>query len=186
MANEIININDDVAPDYEPFSLSELLTVKDDGTLSLYASHPETSPEALRVLAQRGDDFGILRSVARNPNTPPDVLDCLARSCRFVSVCVRVASNPSTSPDTLTWLLIRSLEESSGDWKECRFNVLSNPHTPIAYILEKMLDQFGERSRLAIRSNSSFKQVYDYAQKQDELRRSDEGMQLVADPSDNC
>ena len=86
----------------------------------------------------------------------------------------------------MTWLLIRSLEENSNDWKECRFNVLSNPHTPIAYILEKMLDNFSERSRLAIRSNGSFKQVYDFAQKQDELLRSDEGMQLVTDPSNDC
>lgn len=182
MANDIINYNDDISSDYEPISLSELLTLKDDGTLALYASHPKTSSEALRVLAQR-DDLDILRSAARNQNTPPDVLDSLAHS--YASVCARVASNPSTSPDTLTWLLIRSLEENSNDWKECRFNVLSNPHTPIAYILEKMLDNFGERSRLAIRSNSSFKQVYEFAQKQDELLRNNEGMQPTTDPSDN-
>lgn len=183
MASEIINCNDEISSDYEPISLAELLTLKDDGTLTLYASHPETNPEALRVLAQR-DDLDILKSVARNPNSPQDVLDSLAHS--YASVCTRVASNPSTSPDTLTWLLIRSLEENSNDWKECRFNVLSNPHTPIAYILEKMLDNFSERSRLAIRSNGSFKQVYDFAQKQDELLRSDEGMQLVTDPSNDC
>ena len=186
MANDIIYCNDEISSDYEPISLAELLTLEDDGTLALYASHPKSSPEALRVLAQRDDDFVILRSVARNPNTPHDVLDCLARSCRYASVCVRVASNPSTSPDTLTWLLIRSFEERSDDWMECRDSVLSNPHTPIAYILEKLLDRLSDRSRLAIRSNSSFKQVDDYAQKQDELQRSDEGMQLVTDPSDTC
>lgn len=182
MTNDIINYNDEISSDYEPISLSELLTLKDDGTLALFASHPETRPEALRVLAQR-DDLGILRSVAGNPNTPPDVLGRLAHS--WPSVCVRVASNPSTSPDTLTWLLIKSLEESSSDWKECRFNVLSNPRTPITYILEKMLDNFSERSRLAIRSNSAFKRVYEFAQKQDGLLDGDKGVQLMPDPSGN-
>lgn len=165
MSGEIVNCSDEIAIAYDPINPSDLLTLKDDGTLTLYASHPRTNPEVLRVLAQR-EDLSILRAIAGNPSTPEDVLDTLAHS--WPSVCKIVAKNPTTMPETLTWLLARSLEESKDDWKECRFNVLSNPHTPVSYILEKMLDQMGERSRLAIRTNSSFKSLYSFAIKQDE------------------
>lgn len=171
---EHANGNDEIVPVYEPMSPSELLALKDVELLTLYASHPNTSSEDLRILARR-DDLSILRAVAGNPNTPVDVLDELARTS-YVSVRSRTACNPSALPETLTWLLARSFEERSDDWKECRFNVLSNPHTPVSHILEKLLDNLGERSRLAIRMNTSFKSVYAFAQEHDERLLNSESL----------
>jgi CheY-like chemotaxis protein len=86
------------------------------------ASHPETTPEVLEKLGERGSDQ-VSERVAENANTPPATLDKLA-SHDNPDVRVAVADNHGTSAETLEAL-------AADPNPDVRFRVAENPDTPV-------------------------------------------------------
>lgn len=94
------------------------------------ASHPETTPEVLDQLCERGN-AEVSERVAENANTTSETLDKLAEHCA-AEVRGAVAENPGTSASTL--------ETLAGDPNpDVRFRVAENHDAPIA-ILETLAE----------------------------------------------
>lgn len=133
-----------------------------DTTFSLakkrLASHPDTSPEVLDKLADKGGSADLLERVAENPQTSEDTLKKLA-SNESEQVRSAVTENPNASIEAIAPLII-------DEDPNVRFRIAENANTPLE-LLEQLIDDdnayVAERAKQTISNLSKEKSVLEQA-----------------------
>ena len=153
------DITDDVIVDITPITPQELYEETDIKLVKLYASHPDTPANALRVL-ENYPKIDVVRAVAANPNTPEDVLDRLTVNGH--EYWTSLAMNPSTPKASLVQILAAS---DRGNAARCF--ALGNPHTPLVSIMELLLTSLNVSERTALNTNTRFRELLRFAEDSD-------------------
>ncbi len=76
------------------------------------AENPNTSPDILRKILERGRDDGISCFAVENPNCPPDLLRMVLERGKNDIVSQNTASNPNCPSDALRMVLERGKDDS--------------------------------------------------------------------------
>jgi len=119
------------------------------------ASSPNTSPEILKKILEKGKDDSVSRYAVQNPNCPPEALAEVLKRGQNDIVSRLAASNPNCPPEALEMILNKGIND------DVSYYAANNPNCP-----EKTkTDWMRLMNRGISNNNESVKNLNQYIQK---------------------
>jgi len=112
-------------PNTSPEILKKILEKGNDGSISWYAAgNPNCPGQALEMVLKRGKDDDVSRNAALNPNCPPEALEMVLKRGKDDYVSYYAAKNPNCPPEALEMVLKRGNDDFVSR------NAAKNPNCP--------------------------------------------------------
>jgi len=120
-------------PETNPEILTKILERGKNDDVSIYAAgNPNCPPEALTMVIQRGKNDSVSCYAAENPNCPPETLKMVLERGKNDDVSYYAVRNPNCQPEALTMVLQRGKNDNVSYWAS------RNPNCPSIALIEWM------------------------------------------------